>query len=553
MKIEQLHFRNFRSLREVDLDNLGDLNILVGKNSSGKSNILEGISFLFDNFSATGGLMDGLNEYLWYNKRVQDAIEFSAVISLDDDEVEQIFPKEFLDYMAKEKEDLRTISFSRKLTNLQGVWRTDYLRAGKLTLVLEDKQLTPQELRKAMPTKNAASLSDALSVAIITPTQIDEICAKIQERMRGHFKLIAAEEGAKNPTLPQRTTLVDSRLQSELWSWDQSTTDLEQEKYATVESAFAEVTNLKLDVATGQVYIKKPKRIPIAFEGGGVQAMLGIIFSLAAGQKENQIFAIEEPESHSHFEYQKQFFQVIRKFAENNQIFMSTHSPVFVDRADPKFTWIVRLADEGTTVQRVAELKDPLDEIGATPSDILFSANRIVFVERQSDVVAVRALAKLMDKDLTDVLIVPVNGKEAGKSHLDTWIGITRDVMPTYLILGSNGGSETERLAKFEKDPRSTGHIWKLGAIEEYYPRAILREALYNIEKRYRVDIDVKKIMKQIEKGEIKPSQINIGEKGSVIGRPWRVLLAEQVAELLPKERANLQDEISIVLNEAIP
>ena len=292
MKIEQLHFRNFRSLREVDLDDLSDLNVLVGKNSSGKSNILEGISFLFDNFSATGGSMAGLNEYLWYNKRVQDAIEFSAVISLKDEEVEQIFPKEFLDYMAKEKEDFRTISFSRKLTNLQGVWRTDYLRVGKLTLVLEDKQVTPQELRKAMPTKNTASLSDALSVAIISPTQINEICTKIEERMRGHFKLISVEGGPRIPTLPQRMTLVDSRLQSELWNWDQSTTDLEQEKYASVDSAFTNVTNLKLDVATGQVYIKKPKRIPIAFEGGGVQALLSIIFSLAAGQKDNQIFAI---------------------------------------------------------------------------------------------------------------------------------------------------------------------------------------------------------------------------------------------------------------------
>jgi putative ATP-dependent endonuclease of OLD family len=552
MKIEQIHFRNFRSLREVDLDDLGDLNLLVGKNSSGKSNILEGISFLFDNFSATGGSMIGLNEYLWYNKRVQDAIEFSAVVSLNDEEVEKIFPKEFLDYMVKEKEDFRTMSFSRKLTNLQGAWRTDYLRVGKLTLVLEDKQLTPQELRKVMPTKNTASLNDALSVAIISPTQIDEICTKIEERMRGRFKLISAEEGARNPTMPQRTTLVGSRLQSELWSWDQSTTDLEQEKYASVESAFSNVTNLKLDVATGQVYIKKPKRIPIAFEGGGVQALLSIIFSLAAGQKENQIFALEEPESHSHFEYQKQFFQEIRKFAENNQIFVSTHSPVFVDRADPQFTWIVRLTDEGTTAQRVAELKNPLDEIGATPSDILFSANRIVFVERESDVVAVRALAKLMNKDLTDVLIVPVNGKE-GKSHLDAWVRITRGVMPTYLIVGSNGGSETERLAKDDKVLQSMSHVWKLGAIEEYYPPAILREALYNIEKRYRVDIDPKKLMKQIEKGEIKPSQINIGEKENVLGRAWRVVLAEQVAELLPKGRAELQDEISIVLNEAIP
>ena len=59
--------------------------------------------------------------------------------------------------------------------------------------------------------------------------------------------------------------------------------------------------------------------------------------------------------------------------------------------------------------------------------------------------------------------------------------------------------------------------------------------------------------MKQIKEGKFKASGINIGEKEKVLGRSWKVVLAEQVAELLPKGKGDLRDEVSIVLDEAIP
>jgi predicted ATPase len=45
MKLESLRVQNYRSLREVDLP-LQSLNILIGTNASGKSNILDALRFL---------------------------------------------------------------------------------------------------------------------------------------------------------------------------------------------------------------------------------------------------------------------------------------------------------------------------------------------------------------------------------------------------------------------------------------------------------------------------------------------------------------------------
>src|SRR6266566_337112 len=71
--ITRLHVRNFKSLREIDLS-LGPLNVLVGPNMSGKSNILDVFRFLHQVFfpeAGTAGVLfalaqrGGVNEVLW--------------------------------------------------------------------------------------------------------------------------------------------------------------------------------------------------------------------------------------------------------------------------------------------------------------------------------------------------------------------------------------------------------------------------------------------------------------------------------------------------------
>ena len=66
MKISTFKVDNYRSLRQVSLDKLGNLNLLIGKNSGGKSNILEAMSLFFSEFEPVKGTTTGLNEYFWY-------------------------------------------------------------------------------------------------------------------------------------------------------------------------------------------------------------------------------------------------------------------------------------------------------------------------------------------------------------------------------------------------------------------------------------------------------------------------------------------------------
>src|SRR5438128_1140175 len=46
--LTHLHFKNWRSLRDVTVDNLTPITVFIGPNSSGKTNIADGLFFVQD-------------------------------------------------------------------------------------------------------------------------------------------------------------------------------------------------------------------------------------------------------------------------------------------------------------------------------------------------------------------------------------------------------------------------------------------------------------------------------------------------------------------------
>ena len=61
MELNKIFFKNYRSLKELELDFNENLLVLIGKNESGKSNILKGISLLNQSFpSASEDMREAL-------------------------------------------------------------------------------------------------------------------------------------------------------------------------------------------------------------------------------------------------------------------------------------------------------------------------------------------------------------------------------------------------------------------------------------------------------------------------------------------------------------
>src|SRR5882724_10861115 len=67
-----IHFKNWRSLRDVTIDNLTPITVFVGANSSGKTNIFDAFRFLRD--AETDGTIEA--NYAW---RVREKIRTMGV------------------------------------------------------------------------------------------------------------------------------------------------------------------------------------------------------------------------------------------------------------------------------------------------------------------------------------------------------------------------------------------------------------------------------------------------------------------------------------------
>ena len=88
MKVMSATLENYCAFKEAKLDT-NELTVIVGKNGTGKSSVMEGLSRLFAEFNAVGGgVSPGLQEYYWHKRDLSQPIRFTVKIELNDEEYE---------------------------------------------------------------------------------------------------------------------------------------------------------------------------------------------------------------------------------------------------------------------------------------------------------------------------------------------------------------------------------------------------------------------------------------------------------------------------------
>lgn len=117
MRIESVRISEFRSIKNTSLNACGQLNVLIGKNNSGKSNLLIAIKRFFDFFTPGGQVAtidpDVRQPNDWHKKDTRSAIEISVTLNLSDLEREEI-----REAIATETPQVRNALASTELGNL---------------------------------------------------------------------------------------------------------------------------------------------------------------------------------------------------------------------------------------------------------------------------------------------------------------------------------------------------------------------------------------------------------------------------------------------------
>lgn len=422
-----------------------------------------------------------------------------------------------------------------------------------MPLVKDDKPLTPEEVKESWDWNSLTPKVPTTEPLVVTPEMLSTTFAEIIKKIKGRFKLIPAIRDVKNP-IAHRMTLLDSRIQSSLWSLDQSTKVPDEKKYAAIEGSFSKITSQRLDPVQGQIFIRRGAiHFPLYFEGGGTQGAINLLYDLKSEPEEGYVFGIEEPETHSHPGFQRKLFDELKGLSvDGHQLFVVTHSSIFIDRTDLSNAWIVKLVDVETKVEKIKELKEIVQEIGAKPSDIFFFADRILFVEGKTEEIILPAFAHRLGVDLEDVAIIPVEGKAKARLNLKAWVKITRNALPIFLILDNDARQEVEELVgEGLIEPRSY-HLWQNGTIENYYPEEILEGALSELNSRYTLGMKVEEVLEQVRRGSLSPGKIDLGAKRTLLDKSWKIALAESIAKLVIEKEVRLSDEVRRALRNVV-
>jgi predicted ATPase len=428
MQLQSAKIVNYQSLEQVKLDCLGQFNILIGRNNSGKSSIFSALSFLGKVVrgegvgDATRLLTEhdqnrSLEIHLCFRPSDTDRADFVRLLSQH--------------YQETRGKELLHGSFLRllKLVLKALPGRPDSLHLAETSLRTEDDQwATIQQVKEPPDATNPvsrvirlATLTDKIGSSRLERTAIDLgrasaeaiECRLTQNWMVGpgggtpaelHWLLNRVARYFKEAFFFSPYRRSDSRVPAEeSRELTQQGSNLAQilftlnlnasAKYRSVEgfvqAALPDIGALMTPVLireTEVVFQPGPKEFHIRLHemGGGVEQLLMAATALATTPDTCALF-LEEPEIHLHAGAQR--FLIEKLLAGKRQVFLTTHSPVFVNAAKSKSLYQISRTQGRTIVKRVKDAEQlgaMLQDIGARNSDLLLS-DAVLFVEGPGD------------------------------------------------------------------------------------------------------------------------------------------------------------------------
>ncbi|MDI7921104.1 AAA family ATPase [Ferirhizobium litorale] len=499
------NFRGYRSTVEVPIDEA--MTGIVGRNDYGKSTLLEALAIFFE----TEGVKPDKGDINCFSlAEGAEQFEISCVFTdlpatlVLDENVETTLTGEYLLNGSGELEIVKTYKATTgKLdkTAIRCQHPSDPALSGLLGLKMAElKKLGEQRgVENKVADKRVASHWRQAIRAAAAPIDCQEtlldvdkgmsadsksIWGKIQDRLPTFALFKADRESsdgdaeAKNP-LQQAVKEAQAELQEQI-------SRLEQQ----IETSVLEVAGRTLDKLREMApelaneltprFKEKPKwtfsftldgenGIPINKRGSGVRRLILLNFfraeaeKAALGSQRNVIYAIEEPETSQHPNYQMMLMKALLALSNqpNRQIIVTTHVPALAGLMPTEgLRYVTRDEDNKPTIKMPDPnvLKEAAESLGVLPESGMERAKGVVLVEGKSDVTFLRHTAKALhdagyvSSNLEDAAIVPILIGGCGSVKHWVTLNLANDLgLPWCVFLDSDIGGDEAQVKSIKK------------------------------------------------------------------------------------------------------
>lgn len=351
MLVRKFWARGYRSLRDIEMTDLGPFVVLYGPNGAGKSNILDALQTLFALLPSAIDTAHGADDE---RRSIWDAGKDAASWISRDDFHGRAPTRDIVLGMVVEQLD----GFRFRGRDIAGIHVELTIRTasdGRLTLRLTHLYVDGQE--PGLPLVDP-ELGEMLRA--ILPSSFNHI-GVVQRLATGSPSLVHGGQ--------VEGTLLDANLVLELFEAKNSDDARQRERYATVQDSVERALGQSIDVfMTKERQVELRARLPepnprgvdvkAAHTGHGHVQIIAILAAIML--REGRIVAIEEPEAHLHAPTMGRRLRgllhdlVMEEHVD--QLLVATHSNLF--DLDESGYWDVALEDGATVVRR-----KPLDEI----------------------------------------------------------------------------------------------------------------------------------------------------------------------------------------------
>lgn len=409
MQLVNFSVNNYRSITAAHRITFSNVTVLIGKNNEGKSNLLRALELAMRLLQRHASLessrirtiLGDENLYVW--KR-----DFPIPLQNRRSSKQTILKLEFL------LDEVEVQEFKHKIgSNLNGSLPLEIgigkEQEPKIRLVKSGKGAKGLSSKSAAIAKFIAARihfnyipgvrTDSATVELISGMLSQEL--RVFEKEPSYLQALATITALQRPILEELATRVQGPLQEFLPS-------IKSVKIEISESSRR--FSLRRDIS---VVVDDGTPTSIEHKGDGVKSLaaLGLLKSQNT-QGGASVLAIEEPESHLHPAAIHQVNDIIQSIAKTSQVIITTHNPLFVDRANIKSNIIVT-GGGATPAKKIADIRELL---GVKASDNLTHANFVLVVEGEEDARVLKSLLPMLSERIGKALknnlliIEPIGG-----------------------------------------------------------------------------------------------------------------------------------------------
>lgn len=360
-RIETLHVKNYRALKEITLEKITPLTVLLGPNGSGKSTVFDVFAFLAECF--TDGLRkawDRRGRFRELRSRDQDG---PIIIEIQYREKPR---SPLITYHLEIEEQLRGPVVAREFLR----WKRghpaapfhflDYQHGKGKVITGEEPESTDTRIDKPL------SGPDVLAVSTLGTLAENPRVIALRNFITGwHLSYLSADAARGNPEAgaEERLSPTGNNLPNVIQYLREQHPERLEQIFATLRRRIPRIERVQAEVLQDSRLLLLVKDAPFStpvlsrFASDGTLKLLAYL-TLLYDPAPPQLVGIEEPENYLHPRLLPELAEECQQAAERTQLIVTTHSPFFINPLRPEEVRVLyRAADGYTRVQRIADMR----------------------------------------------------------------------------------------------------------------------------------------------------------------------------------------------------